>query len=148
MERTMPKADDASTRYPDLFLAIEPIIHELKGAAGVLQLLSTSRGLIEPDELAFIADATQATVAKLEAAWEGEKERRSQADCAAPQSDATGEAQGEFVRSILELTNRWAKRFDRKDIAAWESAFAQAAQVMVEKLKKRSEPAPPAEPQS
>jgi len=114
------------------------IIGELRAGVGVLLHLAGSGNTVEPEEISFIAEKLSQLVDRLETASYSEEKQRPAAG-PAPPSDAAGEAQGEFVRSILDLTSRWAKRFDRKDIAAWESAFAQIAQVMVEKLK-RSEP--------
>ena len=113
------------------------IIGELRAGVGVLLHLAGSGNTVEPEEISFVAEKLSQLVERLETASYSEEKQRPAAGPAP--SDAAGEAQGEFVRSILELTSRWAKRFDRKDIGAWESAFAQAAQVMVEKLK-RSEP--------
>ena len=76
----MPKAGDTPTNYPDLFLAIEPIIHELRSGARVLAHVGASNNEVEREEILFVADKLEEAIERLQAAWDAEDNRRVAAE--------------------------------------------------------------------
>jgi len=82
MEWTVPKSDDPSTEYSDLFLAAEPLIYELRRSVGVLTYLGVSDNQVEPEEILLVAGKLEKAVEKLQAAWDAEDKWRAAAAAA------------------------------------------------------------------